>query len=133
MQEALENRKLELGKVDTATNPADVCTKALPGNGICELCRLARCAYAAVKKTCDDPDEWYLSRLDELCRCENGSLFVKEAHLARVKHVLFFIQLFVVDFTCLSSFNQPHFASDFRHELVDPKCRKRSIMEKGFM
>ena len=34
--------KLELEKVDTAMNPADVCTKALPGNWIRELCRLAR-------------------------------------------------------------------------------------------
>ena len=34
--------KLELEKVDTAMNPADVCTKALPGNRIRELCRLAR-------------------------------------------------------------------------------------------
>ena len=42
LQEALDNRKLELEKVDTATNPADVCTKALPGNRIRELCRLAR-------------------------------------------------------------------------------------------
>ena len=33
--------KLELEKVDTAMNPADVCTKALPGNRIRELCRLA--------------------------------------------------------------------------------------------
>ena len=39
LHEALENRKMELEKVDTATNPADVRTKALPGT------------YAAVKKT----------------------------------------------------------------------------------
>ena len=42
LQEVLENRKLELEKVDTTTNPADVCTKSLPGNRIRELCRLAR-------------------------------------------------------------------------------------------
>ena len=41
-QEALVDGKIELEKVDTATNPADVCTKALPGNRIRELCRLAR-------------------------------------------------------------------------------------------
>ena len=42
LQEALENRKLELEKVDTGTNSADVCTKASFGNRIRELCRLAR-------------------------------------------------------------------------------------------
>ena len=41
LQEALVNGKLELEKVDTATNPADVFTKALPGNEIRELRRLA--------------------------------------------------------------------------------------------
>ena len=39
LQEALENRKLELEKVDTATSPADVCTKALLGNRVRELRR----------------------------------------------------------------------------------------------
>ena len=34
--------KLKLEKVNTAVNPADVGTKALPGNRIRELCRLAR-------------------------------------------------------------------------------------------
>ena len=42
LQEALADGKLELEKVDTAMNPADVCTKALPANRIRELCRLAR-------------------------------------------------------------------------------------------
>ena len=42
MQEALVDGKLELEKVDTATNLVDVCAKALPGNRIRELCRLAR-------------------------------------------------------------------------------------------
>ena len=45
--EALVDGKLELEKVDTAMNPADVCTKALPGNRIREL----GCTYAAVKET----------------------------------------------------------------------------------
>ena len=73
MPEALDNRKLELEKVDTATNPADVCTKALPANRIRELCRLARGVrmLQCEGDMGDDPDEWYLSRLDELCRGEN--------------------------------------------------------------
>ena len=50
--------------MDTATNPADVCTNALPGNGIRELCRLT------LEDMGDDPDEWFLSRLDEMCRGE---------------------------------------------------------------
>ena len=37
-----------------------------------------------------------------------------------------------VDFTCLNCFNQTHFASAVGHELVDPKRRMRSFMEKGF-
>ena len=69
MQEALENKKLELERVNTATNPADVCTKALPGNWIRELCRLARVYVCCSEGDMgDDPDEGYLSRLDELCR-----------------------------------------------------------------
>ena len=71
LEEALENRKLELEKVDTATNPADVCTKASPGKRIRELCRLARVYVCCSEEDMgDDPDEWYLSRLDELCRRE---------------------------------------------------------------
>ena len=61
----------------------------------------------------DDPSEWYLSRRDELCRM----LSLKER----------------VDFTCLNCFGQTHFASAVGHELVDPKRRTRSFMEKGFM
>ena len=68
LQEALENKKLELEKVDTATYPADVCTKALPGNRIRELCQLYVCC--SEEDMGDDPDERYLSRLDELCRGE---------------------------------------------------------------
>ena len=71
LQEALENRKLELEKVDTATNPADVCTKALPGNRIRDLCRLTRVYVCCSEEDMgDDPDERHLSRLDELCRGE---------------------------------------------------------------
>ena len=71
LQEALEKKKLELEKVDTATNSTDVCTKALPGNRIRELCRLARvCTGCSEEDIGDDPDEWYLSRLDELSQGE---------------------------------------------------------------
>ena len=69
LQEALVEGKLEQEKVDTAMNPADVCTKSLPGNRIRELCRLAR-VYVCHDEGAmgDDPYEWYLSRLDKLCR-----------------------------------------------------------------
>ena len=71
LQEALADGKLELEKVDTAMNPADVCTKALPGNRIRELCRLAR-VYVCCSEgdMSGNPDKWRLSRLDELCRGE---------------------------------------------------------------
>ena len=42
LQEALVDGKQALERVDTARNPADACTKALPGYRIRELCRLAR-------------------------------------------------------------------------------------------
>ena len=61
-------RKLELEKVDTATNPANVCTKALPGNRIRELCLVQVYVFCSEGDMGDDPDEWYPSRLDELCR-----------------------------------------------------------------
>ena len=71
LQGALVNGKLELEKVDTATNPADVCTRALPGNRIRELCRLARVNVCCSEGDMGDYfDERYLSRLDELCRGE---------------------------------------------------------------
>ena len=71
VQEALVDGKLELEKVDTAMNPADVCTKALPGDRIRELCRLARvCVCCSDGDMGDDPGEWRLSRQDELCRGE---------------------------------------------------------------
>ena len=38
-----------------------------------------------------------------------------------------------VDLTSLNCFGHSHFASAFGHELVDPKRRTRSFMEKGFM
>ena len=57
--------------MDTATNPADVCTTASPGNRIRELCRLARVYVCCSEEDMGDgPSEWYLSRLDELCRGE---------------------------------------------------------------
>ena len=71
LQEDLVDGKLELEKVDTATNPADVCTKALLGNRIRELCRLARVYVCCNEGTMgDNPSEWHLSLLDESCRCE---------------------------------------------------------------
>ena len=69
LQEALLDGKLELEKVDTAMNPTDVCTKALPGNRVRELCRLAWVYVCCSEGDMgDDPDAWYMSRLDELCR-----------------------------------------------------------------
>ena len=71
LQEAPVGGKLELEKVDTAMNPADVCTKALPANRIRELCRLARVYVCRSEGDMgDDPDGWYLSLPDELCRRE---------------------------------------------------------------
>ena len=71
LQEALVDGKLELEKVDIATNPAGVCTRALPGNRFRELCRLARVYVCCSEGTVgDDPNEWYPSCLDELCRGE---------------------------------------------------------------
>ena len=71
LQESLVDGTLELEKVDTAMNPADVCTKSLLGNRIRELCRLARVHVCYNEGTMgDDPNEWYLSRLDESCRCD---------------------------------------------------------------
>ena len=122
MREAPVDGKLELEKVDTATNPADVCTKVLPGNRSRELCRLARvfvCCSQGTKG--DDPNEWYLSRLDESCRCEK---FEQSCGTDSEG---------CVDFTNLLCCNQTHFASAVEHELVDPKRRTRSFMEKGFM
>ena len=122
LQEALVDGKLELEKADTATNPADVCTKALPGNRIRELCRLAR-VYVCCNggDMSDDPNEWCLSRLDELCRSEKFERSCDAESEGRV------------DFTCRLCCNQTHFASAVGHELVDPKCPTRSFMEKGFM
>ena len=81
-------RKLELEKVDTAMNPADV----LPGSRIRELCRLARVYICCSEGDMgDDPDEWYLSRLDELCRRERKS---NRAATLSLKGR--------VDFTCLN-------------------------------
>ena len=58
------------GKLGTAMNPADVCTKALPGDRIRELCWLPRVYVCCSEEIMgDDPNEWYLSQLDELCRC----------------------------------------------------------------
>ena len=42
LQKAPADKKAELDKVHTASNPGDVCTKALSGDSNRELCRLAR-------------------------------------------------------------------------------------------
>ena len=86
--------------MDTATNPADVCTKALPGNRIRELCRLARVYECRSEGDMgDDPDGWYLSRL---MNCAGERCWNRAATLSlKVR----------VDFTCLNCFSQTHFAS----------------------
>ena len=117
----LVDGKLELEKVDTGMNPADVCTKSLLGDRIRELCRLARVCVCCSKGTMgDDPNEWYLSRMDELCRCEKFEQSCDaESKGAFIPHV----PSVVIILTSHLQFD----------ELVDPKCRTRSIMEKGFM
>ena len=71
LPEAPVDGKLELEKVDTAMNPADVCTKVCLETESASCVGLLECTCAAVKGTMgDDPNEWYLSRLDEFCRCE---------------------------------------------------------------
>ena len=61
--------KLGHEKVDTVMNPVDVCTKALSGNRIRELCRLTRVYVCCSEGDMgDDLDKWYLSRLDEFRR-----------------------------------------------------------------
>ena len=68
---SLADKKLALGKVHTATNPADVCAKALPRYRICELCRLARVHVCYSEKAMEnDSENWSPSQLDESRRCE---------------------------------------------------------------
>ena len=68
LEEALVGGKLEFEKVDTSMNRSDVCTKALLGNRIRALCRLARVYLCCSEGDMgDDPDGWYLSHLEELC------------------------------------------------------------------
>ena len=109
LQESLVDGKLKLEKVNTSTNPADVCTKALPGNRIRELCRLALVFVCCSEEIMgDDPNEWYLSRLDESCRWEKFGQCCDAESEGRV------------DFTCLVCCYQTHFALTVGHELVDP-------------
>ena len=64
LQEALVDGKLELAKVDTATNPPQRCLETESANCVGSLV----CTFAAVKRSwVDDPNEWHLGRLDELC------------------------------------------------------------------
>ena len=58
LQEALADEKLKFEKVHAATNPADLCTKALPGDRIRELCRLARvCICSSEEVMGSDPEK----------------------------------------------------------------------------
>ena len=109
LQEAQVDGKLELEKVDTAMNLADVCTKALPGNRIRELCRLARVYACYIEGTMgDDPNEWYLSRLVGCADVRNSNRAAALSLKGRV------------DFTCLTCCNQTHFAFPVGHEFVNP-------------
>ena len=71
LQEALADKKLTLEKVHTAANRADVCTKALLGDKIRELCRLAH-VYVCHSEdaVCTDSENCSLSQLDRSCRRE---------------------------------------------------------------
>ena len=51
------DKKLELEKVHTASKPADACTKALPGDKVRELCRLAR-VYVCYSEEAMNNDPW---------------------------------------------------------------------------
>ena len=109
--------KLEREKVDTAMNPADVCTKSFFGNRIRELCRLAR-VYVCYDEGAmgDDPNELYLSRLWMNCADVRNSDRAATLSLKGRD-----------DFTRLFCCNQTHFTS-----AADPNCLTRSIMEKSF-
>ena len=100
--------KLKLGKANTVRNPADVFTKALPGNRIRELRLLARVFVCCSEETMgDDPNKWCLSRLDESCRCEK---FEQSCDAGSEGACRFH----------MSHFNQTHFAFTDGHELVVP-------------
>ena len=71
LQEALVVGKMELEKVDNTMNPADVCTKASPGNRIRELCRLTR-----------------------LSRSRHGSRTKQRASIHNISSTLFFFLFF---------------------------------------
>ena len=71
-QEAIADETLALEKVHSASNPADVCTTALPGDKICELRRFAFVFLCHSENTMGaDPEIWSLSQLEvpewELC------------------------------------------------------------------
>ena len=73
LQEALADKRLVFEEVHTAANPADVCTKALPGDKIRELCRLGRVFVChSGEATCGDSESWSLAQLDGSCRCERS-------------------------------------------------------------
>ena len=71
LQEALEDRKLALEKVHTAANPTDVGAKALLGDKIRELCRLAHVYVCHSEEVmCSDSENWFLSQQARSCRRE---------------------------------------------------------------
>ena len=92
-------------------NPADVCTEALPGNRIRELCRRARVYVCYSEGTVgDDPNE---------CTCVG---WMSCADVRNSNRAATLSLKGRVDFTCLLCCNETHIASD---ELVDPRCRTR--------
>ena len=65
-QEAIADETLALEKVHSASNPADVCTTALPGDKICELRRFAFVFLCHSENTMGpDLEIWSLSQLDD--------------------------------------------------------------------
>ena len=73
LQEALAHKRLVFEEVHTAANPADVCTKALPGDKIRELCPPARVFVChSGEATGGDSESWSLAQLDGSCRCERS-------------------------------------------------------------
>ena len=69
LQEALVDRKLELEKVDTAMNPLTCVPNRCLETEYASCVGLLEC-MCATGTMGDDPNELYLSRLDESCRCD---------------------------------------------------------------
>ena len=108
LHEALVDGKLELEKADTAITLL--------------TCVPKRCLETE-SATCvgDDPNEWYQSRLHELCRSEKFERSRDAESEGRV------------DFPLLLCCNQTHFASAVGHEPVDPLKSTAFYHGEGFM